>query len=258
MFKFLYSNFYDQLSKINTKSSSASTEELAKSKPKPVETVVVAVAPPPLPPTPPQPDLVVEAPASSDTALSSLSHLEEMLTSSLKSQPDEEAPSKPSYSRAYSFSSPSTHPSNYLNLSTPNYFSKGFSPKTPPKQALSAALSGPAKSNLTRANTLSPKSLSRKSSLQSGPKNLTKLNENTNIIANTFLTNPNVNSEYSCLFNNTFQSLVHYGDNIGAKVVKCLINENLYETQSLINQDYDIYQVKVFFFFFFFFTFDKI
>ena len=238
MFKFLYSNFYDQLSKINTKSS---TEELAKSKPKPVDAAVVAVAPTPAPPTPPQPDIVVEAAA----AVASISHLEEMLTSSLKSQPEvEESPSKPTYGRAYSFSSPSAHPSNYLNLSTPNYFSKGFSPKTPPKQALSSALSGPAKSNLTRANTLSPKSLSRKSSFQSGPKNLTKLNENTNIIANTLLTNPHVNSEYSCLFNNTFQSLVHYGDNIGAKVVKCLINENLYETQSLINQDYDIYQVK--------------
>lgn len=49
--------------------------------------------------------------------------------------------------------------------------------------------------------------------------------------------------DYSNLFFNTFQSLVHYGDNIGAKIVKCLINENLYESQSLINQDYDIYQV---------------
>lgn len=47
------------------------------------------------------------------------------------------------------------------------------------------------------------------------------------------------------LFFNTFQSLVHYGDNIGAKIVKCLINENLYESQSLINQDYDIYQVNI-------------
>lgn len=41
---------------------------------------------------------------------------------------------------------------------------------------------------------------------------------------------------------NTFQSLVHYGDNIGAKVVKCLINENSYESQNLITTDYDIYQ----------------
>ena len=57
--------------------------------------------------------------------------------------------------------------------------------------------------------------------------------------------NNNINVvEFSNLFTNTFQSLVHYGDNIGAKVVKCLINENLYETQSLINQDYDIYQVR--------------
>jgi hypothetical protein len=38
--------------------------------------------------------------------------------------------------------------------------------------------------------------------------------------------------------------LVHYGDNIGAKNIKCLINENLYESQSLLNQDYDIYQVS--------------
>ena len=41
---------------------------------------------------------------------------------------------------------------------------------------------------------------------------------------------------------NTFQSLVHYGDNIGAKVVKCLINENSYEAQSILSPDYDIYQ----------------
>jgi hypothetical protein len=51
------------------------------------------------------------------------------------------------------------------------------------------------------------------------------------------------NPELFNLFNSQFQSLVHYGDNIGARVVKCLINENLYESQSLINQDYDIYQV---------------
>ena len=53
----------------------------------------------------------------------------------------------------------------------------------------------------------------------------------------------NLNHENNS-YTNTFQSLVHYGDNIGAKVVKCLINESLYETQSLINQDYDIYQVN--------------
>jgi hypothetical protein len=52
-------------------------------------------------------------------------------------------------------------------------------------------------------------------------------------------------NDNSNIFFNTFQSLVHYGDNIGAKIVKCLINENLYESQSLINQDYDIYQVSV-------------
>ena len=53
------------------------------------------------------------------------------------------------------------------------------------------------------------------------------------------------NIDFSNLFNNTFQSLVHYGDNIGARIVKCLINESVYENQSLMSQEYDIYQVSV-------------
>lgn len=51
-------------------------------------------------------------------------------------------------------------------------------------------------------------------------------------------------SDSNDIYHETFQSLVHYGDNIGAKIVKCLINENLYESQSLLNQEYDIYQVR--------------
>lgn len=49
--------------------------------------------------------------------------------------------------------------------------------------------------------------------------------------------------EFSNLLINLFKSLVHYGDSIGANIVKCLINESFYESQSLINQEYDIYQV---------------
>ncbi|CAF0746878.1 unnamed protein product [Brachionus calyciflorus] len=40
----------------------------------------------------------------------------------------------------------------------------------------------------------------------------------------------------------TIESLVHYGDNIGAKIVKCLINENSFDGSNLINSNYDIYQ----------------
>ena len=57
------------------------------------------------------------------------------------------------------------------------------------------------------------------------------------------LTSNGTETRKSNIYYDVFQSLVHYGDNIGAKIVKCLINENLYETQSLINQQYDIYQV---------------
>jgi hypothetical protein len=42
---------------------------------------------------------------------------------------------------------------------------------------------------------------------------------------------------------NFFKSIVHYGDNIGAKSVKCIINESTYEAQTLLKDDYDIYQV---------------
>lgn len=40
------------------------------------------------------------------------------------------------------------------------------------------------------------------------------------------------------------KSIIHYGDNIGAKTVKCVINESSYETQTLLKHDYDIYQVS--------------
>jgi hypothetical protein len=49
--------------------------------------------------------------------------------------------------------------------------------------------------------------------------------------------------KFSNLIINLFKSLVHYGDSIGANIVKCLINESFYESQTLINQEYDIYQV---------------
>jgi hypothetical protein len=44
---------------------------------------------------------------------------------------------------------------------------------------------------------------------------------------------------------NILKSLIHYGDNIGARCVNCVINENSYETSSLLTQDYDIYQVTL-------------
>ena len=106
-------------------------------------------------------------------------------------------------------------------------------------------------------NRHSTKNNSAKNSYRNANKKANKnfkppLNNSTNVspllINNDQIMSKHVNNninivEFSNLFTNTFQSLVHYGDNIGAKVVKCLINENLYETQSLINQDYDIYQV---------------
>jgi hypothetical protein len=45
---------------------------------------------------------------------------------------------------------------------------------------------------------------------------------------------------------NFFKSIVHYGDNIGARLVKCIINESSYESQTLLKNDYDIYQVFFF------------
>ena len=124
----------------------------------------------------------------------------------------------------------------------------------------SLGVSRSARSTLTRSNTLSPKTLSKNRSNylpdrtskynsllsnNSTYQNVSNLNNsnNNNIINNSISNNPNTITEYSNLLNNAFQSLVHYGDSIGAKSVKCLINESLYETQSLINQGYDIYQV---------------
>ena len=43
---------------------------------------------------------------------------------------------------------------------------------------------------------------------------------------------------------NFLKSIIHYGDNIGAKSVKCIINESTYESQTLLKNDYDIYQVS--------------
>ena len=42
---------------------------------------------------------------------------------------------------------------------------------------------------------------------------------------------------------NFLKSIVHYGDNIGSRSVKCIINESSYESQTLLKNDYDIYQV---------------
>ena len=42
---------------------------------------------------------------------------------------------------------------------------------------------------------------------------------------------------------NFLKSIVHYGDNIGARSVKCIINESSYKSQTLLKNDYDIYQV---------------
>ena len=78
----------------------------------------------------------------------------------------------------------------------------------------------------------------------------TKNKEKVNLINNNEINNQEIDTkfskesiDFSNLFTNSFKSLVHYGDNIGAKIVKCLINESFYEAQSLINQEYDIYQV---------------
>ena len=48
----------------------------------------------------------------------------------------------------------------------------------------------------------------------------------------------------------SFKSIVHYGDNIGAKSVRCVITENNFDSHSLLNQDYEVYQVMDLFLFF--------
>lgn len=119
------------------------------------------------------------------------------------------------------------------------------------------------KSALSKSNSLSPKKISSRKFIHTNTNNTNGVDSKcgvnssfgvtttNNSTAAPSITSPNrhvdssnSNAELNTnLFFNTFQSLVHYGDNIGAKIVKCLINENLYESQSLINQDYDIYQV---------------
>ena len=118
------------------------------------------------------------------------------------------------------------------------------------------------KSALSKSNSLSPKKISSRKFIHTNTNNTNGVDSKcvnssfgvattNNSTAASSITSPNrhvdssnSNAELNTnLFFNTFQSLVHYGDNIGAKIVKCLINENLYESQSLINQDYDIYQV---------------
>lgn len=270
MFKFLYSNFYDQLSKINptttttttpksnatpnTNSSSQALNSGSKRKnsnskePLDLNKVDFDTAL-----TCDMPDfMIIDSPLT--TAKSAYNRFNSM--------------SSPSNSSVSSNSS--SYPSTYLNLSAPSYFSKGFAPKLPPKES-PLNISKPRnitkaapKPNLSRSNTLSPKTLSRRGSLSSiptpvvaKPTPLNKLPEALNYLSKNhsftngqspYRTNLNSNSDLNHSLNNSFQSLVHYGDNIGAKVVKCLINENLYESQSLINQDYDIYQVVIVFF----------
>ena len=276
MFKFLYSNLYEQISKITSKSTTNTTNtdlktaSLSNEQDEEPSSLIFQYK------TPKSPRL--------DTfnrlKLSSLS------TDDIKQQEMDSTPITPSntsYTRAYSLSSPTTstttqqEPSNYLNLSTPNYFSKNqhnsnMPPKeTPLKSAKSKAdhaSSRPKTSSLNRTNTMASKIIANRqssgssssSSFSTSKSILNKLTEFNHVKTNTFTSynnnnnnsnelgmnkfplKHNLNAEFTSLINNAFQSLVHYGDNIGAKVVKCLINENLYETSSLINQDYDIYQ----------------
>ena len=68
----------------------------------------------------------------------------------------------------------------------------------------------------------------------------TYLNLNAGYGSSPHRSNQNLNMFYLQFF----KSIVHYGDNIGAKSVKCVITENNYESQTLINQEYEIYQVN--------------
>ncbi len=314
MFKFLYSNFYDQLSKINPttnngntsstnkfSSSNAATSNkhnISKSNQETIKSNKSSIKISQSSSIKQKENAHTETntTAASNTATTELPSVSLLLPNiTLKAldldhqglifideMPDSlimDSQTKSNYDRAYSLSSPSnssvssnsnssSYPTPYLNLSAPSYFSKGHLAKQLPPKEEPLNISKPKKTttripppkpNLNRSNTLSPKTLSRRLSLTSatqGPgKNigpgLSKVHESkpslnkTNSFTdkkNPFRANLNSNPDLNSL-NNSFQSLVHYGDNIGAKVVKCLINENLYESQSLINQDYDIYQV---------------
>ncbi len=310
MFKFLYSNFYDQLSKINPTTTSGNTSTTTKTsshaasnnkhnisksnhetiKPNTTTSRSPSITRPATTPTnTASTSATVELPLILPNITLKNLDLDHQGFMFIDEMPDSliiDSQTKSAYDRAYSLSSPSTssvssnsnsssYPSTYLNLSAPSYFSKSHTDKQlPPKEEplkisktkKSTTKTPPPKPNLNRSNTLSPKTLSRRLSLTTatqgpgkniGP-NLNKISESTRYLNKThsftngqspFRANLSSNSELSSSLNNSFQSLVHYGDNIGAKVVKCLINENLYESQSLINQDYDIYQVFIKFLF---------
>lgn len=303
MFKFLYSNFYDQLSKINPKqtpsytttttptpqsnnhkeSSSTTTTSTPTIKSKQNTEYNSALTSEKQSKTKP-----TSCGASNNLTNTTRSNRsKQQATKDSPLLPDMLDAEPPPNKRAYSYSLASSKDpqSTFLNLSTPNYFSKGYAPKLPPEelplkisksrdhqqqQPRPTSLVTNTKTSLIRSNTLSPKNQhQRRGSLTTH--GLTKLataaglanklnrtntllNHSTNTSHRTNLSNfssdfilPNHKTSHSNLLNNSFQSLVHYGDNIGAKVVKCLINENLYETSSLINQDYDIYQVMIHF-----------
>lgn len=253
MLKFLYSNLYEQISKITSKSPSSTNNEQSNANSLSNDELDSSFKNS-TSPARPRLDNLNRLNLSSDELDQSKSAMDSPIT-----------PSNTSYTRAYSLSSASSTssnsgnqsscPSNYLNLSTPNYFSKNTNSNMPPKETpLKSPKSKadhqsfrPKSSNLGRANTMVSKIIGGRHRTNDS-KILNKLTEYNHVKTNTFCpTNSyplkhNLNAEFTSLINNAFQSLVHYGDNIGAKVVKCLINENLYETSSLINQDYDIYQ----------------
>jgi hypothetical protein len=140
-------------------------------------------------------------------------------------------------------SNPSTSTTSYFSKSSNQKLNKTFSNSNSKPHVTSTNLNSNSKitgsKSLTRPNQLIVNQ--SKNNNNDKPKIITPIKNNiiNNNNINLTLTPTNNN-----LINNSFQSLVHYGDNIGAKVVKCLINESLYESQSLINQDYDIYQVN--------------
>ena len=293
MFKFLYSNFYDQLSKINPKQNTTTSNTSAHNNPSKESSAANTKNGNEKALTEKQSKITHSNTSSNSGRNNNNNNNNNSNTSSIgnTAKPVKDSPTRVAkdptkqtsptlrnemldslavesgpkardkqYNRAHSYSLASPkdshassipYPSTYLNLSTPNYFSKGCAPKLPPEE-LPLKISRP-KAVLARSNTLSPRSQSRRASL-SQPRGLAnKLTVRASALVASASHRTNLNADFvlavshSYLLNNSFQSLVHYGDNIGAKVVKCLINENLYETSSLINQDYDIYQVSFFF-----------
>lgn len=74
--------------------------------------------------------------------------------------------------------------------------------------------------------------------------NNTKQNKSDFITADVSLNLIKLANKTKSYYLNFLKSIIHYGDNIGAKSVKCIINESSYESQSLLKNDYDIYQVN--------------